>query len=374
MRFTREYPVNIKQQDKNIFKTNLKIELPEPEILTINNVKITTEGYLIKNFKLLSYSWQKEGLKRGNWNNLDELLLYFLRENYYEFDFLESQYLKGLKKNINKLGWSLKPFLKDPFFMRTFLLKNKIKINKRAVWCTDEYTNNYYHWFSEALPRLYHIYRNTQDFVLLLPNILKEKEYVKKSLLPFKIDDIRYIDENEIIETEELIIPRQFSPHVYINDNITNSFRYFLINKLKENLPKVDKGNKIYISRAGAEKRKITNEKELFPILEDHNFDIVQFEKFDWEKQVSMANNADYLVGLHGAGLTNMLFMEPGSSVLELNFFIDEEMRMHYFHLASALDIDYYYQIGQTVENPQKQDDVYINPDEFEKTLKFFIS
>lgn len=50
-----------------------------------------------------------------------------------------------------------------------------------------------------------------------------------------------------------------------------------------------------------------------------------------------------YLVSLHGAGLTNMLFMHKGGSVLELRK-SDDSNNNCYFSLTSALDLNYYYQ------------------------------
>ena len=47
-------------------------------------------------------------------------------------------------------------------------------------------------------------------------------------------------------------------------------------------------------------------------------FDIIQFEDFSFAEQVKIAFNSKVLVSLHGAGLTNMLFMDKGNYVVEL--------------------------------------------------------
>ena len=58
------------------------------------------------------------------------------------------------------------------------------------------------------------------------------------------------------------------------------------------------------------------------------------------------------LVSNHGAGLSNMLFMAPGGSVLELRKRGDAHNNC-YFALASALNLKYYYQLCDP-ENPNQ--------------------
>ena len=48
------------------------------------------------------------------------------------------------------------------------------------------------------------------------------------------------------------------------------------------------------------------------------------------------------LVGLHGAGLTNMIFMNKGGQVLEFRNANDSHNNC-YFSLTSSLQHDYYY-------------------------------
>ena len=61
-----------------------------------------------------------------------------------------------------------------------------------------------------------------------------------------------------------------------------------------------------------------------------------------WQMRISQ--DAQYLISNHGAGLTNMLFMRPGSKVLELRKKGDARNNC-YFALASALDLKYFYQL-----------------------------
>ena len=64
---------------------------------------------------------------------------------------------------------------------------------------------------------------------------------------------------------------------------------------------------------------------------------VLNFQTADFVTQAAHAQEADILIGMHGADLTNMMFQRPGSVVVELNplFFFEncyEEMA-HYLGL-----------------------------------------
>jgi len=112
-------------------------------------------------------------------------------------------------------------------------------------------------------------------------------------------------------------------------------------------------GNKIYISRKHAQKRKIKNEEALEKIVEQKGFTVVRCEEYTFFEQVSIFSQADFLVSIHGAGLTNMMFMPSGSKILELHKRMTNQRDQHslvYWRLASALGHAYYHQICEPVD------------------------
>ena len=115
-----------------------------------------------------------------------------------------------------------------------------------------------------------------------------------------------------------------------------------------------DYGNKpdgrVYISRQRAAKRTIVNEPEVIDVLLEFGFQIVCAEDLSLAEQIKMFSAAQHLVSNHGAGLTNMLFMSPGANMLELRHRTDG-INNCYFTLASALQLNYFYQSCEPV-NP----------------------
>ena len=75
---------------------------------------------------------------------------------------------------------------------------------------------------------------------------------------------------------------------------------------------------KVWVSRQKANKRRIANFDEIKPILEKYNFAVIEFEDFSFKDNIIRAHNCEVIGGVHGAGLTNMIFMKKKSKVIEI--------------------------------------------------------
>ncbi|WP_077873290.1 glycosyltransferase family 61 protein [Escherichia coli] len=75
--------------------------------------------------------------------------------------------------------------------------------------------------------------------------------------------------------------------------------------------------SKIYISRRKSSRGPL-NEFEVENELKELGFDILYAEDLDFAQQVSIFSNASILIGPHGAGLTNILFMPKNSTLIEI--------------------------------------------------------
>ncbi len=74
----------------------------------------------------------------------------------------------------------------------------------------------------------------------------------------------------------------------------------------------------LYVSRVNAE-RSPTNEVSFVERLKrETNVRVIEAESIDFLDQVALFSNAKAVVGVHGAGLTNQVWMKPKSYVLEL--------------------------------------------------------
>jgi capsular polysaccharide biosynthesis protein len=117
---------------------------------------------------------------------------------------------------------------------------------------------------------------------------------------------------------------------------------------------------RLYISRAKALRRKLTiqNEADVRSILESRGFRTVFLEELPWAEQVMLVSGAEFIVGLHGAGLANILFAKAASLV---EFQNPLEARAHFAVMARELNIRYAYIVGKLDGRSNSFDNISID-------------
>jgi len=98
-------------------------------------------------------------------------------------------------------------------------------------------------------------------------------------------------------------------------------------------------GEKIYVSRAGARRRRVVGEEALRAALEARGFVTVRLEERSWAEQIALFQAARVVVAPHGAGLANLVFCAPGTRVVEL--FARDYVNPGYWRLAALGGLDY---------------------------------
>ena len=106
---------------------------------------------------------------------------------------------------------------------------------------------------------------------------------------------------------------------------------------------------RIYISRNQASRRRIVNEEEVVNLLKKIGFQIITFESTSIREQALYLANAQIVVGPHGAGLTNILFCNPGTKIIE--FFAPEYIVVCYWVISNICGLQYYHLIGDKFDN-----------------------
>ena len=103
---------------------------------------------------------------------------------------------------------------------------------------------------------------------------------------------------------------------------------------------------KIYISRKNTGSRSLSNEEEVIEIFIKYGYRILICEDLTFYEQIEIFSKAKIIASLHGAGLTNMIWMEQGTKVIEMHREILQHKDHHslvYYTLALLLNLDYYY-------------------------------
>jgi capsular polysaccharide biosynthesis protein len=283
-----------------LFEHELTRQIPETKLLTLDNVKVSQAGILFRGFRVLPESFVLP-----------------LRET-----------------------WT-PPKARLKFLIKHSLLTRSKSVIQEAFWFTDTWSRAYFHWMTDALPRLFISRDRISDATVLVPGTYQTEEYVLSSLKPFSIRHAKFVDQDCLCK--RLRLPTHTAPTGNYNEEVIRGLRSFYADFYRR-AANGQPARRVYISRSQARQRRIVNESEVEAILGTYGFTTYHFEQEPFEQQVKIALEAECLISNHGAGLTNMLFMESGRSVLELREKGDAHNNC-YFSLASALNLKYFYQL-----------------------------
>jgi len=98
---------------------------------------------------------------------------------------------------------------------------------------------------------------------------------------------------------------------------------------------------KVYISRRLESNRAVVNEDEIEHLVQRYGFEICYFEKLPFSEQMQIVAESRVVMGVHGAGMSNIIAGSPGLKVIELsnpNWF-----NPCYSRLALQLGFEYAY-------------------------------
>lgn len=201
-------------------------------------------------------------------------------------------------------------------FLKRFLPKKK---DTNVISLLNKLDNNYFHWTLESLTRILLVYEKPffQDYkILIKTDALPFIEQSLKFLFNISEENIitKHLGENYEVDNAMVIS----YPHIRSTEtHLTNVYIPEIIRKLNTLAHKKLKltpletkqmPRNFIISRKHAPVRRILNEEILLESLSEFKFKSVVLENLKYEEQVALFANAERIVCLHGAGITNIIY------------------------------------------------------------------
>lgn len=259
------------------------------------------------------------------------------------------------------------------------------EISEAIHFCKD-YSNNYYHWLVECLPRFWVIdqYPELKKLPLIVDNELLAQQIEALNLLNTDNHPIIYLKRSVSYKVKQLYIP---SPLSLLNDNYTAPVDYakdtlispIAVNYIRENvlknlgLPANNGHRKLFISRKLATYRHIINANEVEHFMIEQGFEIVYAEHLSFENQVTLFSQAKIIVGQEGAGMSNLIFAPKDCKVMIL---INHHPQTNYYEftlLAQAVNVELLFLPGDDViknVDQNKHNNFIIDIAKFSKALQ----
>jgi len=252
--------------------------------------------------------------------------------------------------------------------MRTMCLPQIQKIHGSVAVISSVKPDNYYHWMFDILPRIGILRQSgkNSDYYLVNTDTLFQQE----SLSLLNIPQPKIINPTKCshIQADTLIVPSLPGP--LFSETPQELACKFLQSAFLSGFKKTPH-RRLYISRSDAQQRRVTNESEVRELILPLGFDVLTLNGMSFDKQVQLFAEAMVVLGPHGAGLSNAVFCQPGSTLIEFlpksRSFIDCFER-----LAGLAGMAYYKIAGEddpARRSPDMSEDYTVDISELGQTL-----
>ncbi len=297
-------------------EAEVKLDMPEDEA---------------KTYMQAWYDWTQE-----------EYLLIFKKkcwiEPHYGWAIVEPNKLLYYSLGVSRT-WSQK---KPGYFK--FIKKKEIIHFPEAISLRDSGEENYFHFYNDVLSKLYFLQEHSIDvmsFPIIVSSKLWMKEYfqyyLKNSLfmqsLHWIVHDRQYIQCDSVIFCKPLTHRKDLWKAILSPIVVNNVF---------------NPQRKIFLTRSKARLRFIENTEEIEAICFERSFEIMDADALSYTQQVELFSQASCIVGIHGAGLTNMVFSRGHCKILEV--FPPPDLGYlpyHYILLATMKGFQYRALVGE---------------------------
>jgi capsular polysaccharide biosynthesis protein len=224
------------------------------------------------------------------------------------------------------------------------------------IFCGYPATRNYSHFIVDILssalvPPLNNAFAEATP---IMPPLLYDYQRDYMSHFPELFDHSIFLEGHTQAFCHELLFSdfgatnQHHYPHPY-----HATVMQFLRDRILAKNPGLEKTfpQKIYINRLDSAARRLLNETDVIECAEAHGFTSLSLSPLSVAEQVALFTNATHIIAPHGAGGTNILFCQPGTSFLELH--LDHYIQWSMRRINSLVPIRYGCVIGR--ENGDEQ-------------------
>ena len=262
---------------------------------------------------------------------------------------------RGRRFVVAKLIWQL--FFESIDLTTSLARRNVSKLNTQSETIDvstpliPRYSDNYYHWLIETVPKIRYIREFEEetgvDVTYLVPGDAPSWLDETLELLEVPDEKVERAASN-VYRAETLVLPS-------VPIQSRQDYEWIVETVLKNADPDrepIDAGSNVYISRSEAVERRVVNEDEVMDTLSEYGFRRYHLEDLSVEENVTLFNEADIVIGAHGAGLTDLLYCGDGS-VIEL---FGSKVKIPYQRLSDTMGITY-----EKLECEPSSTDIYVD-------------
>jgi len=178
------------------------------------------------------------------------------------------------------------------------------------------WSGGFFHWMTEDLVKLASIPEWQRDREVLLPSHTSLSSVMEESAKLLGFSNLRWFPQASNVRARTVLYAHNNLRQAHFDPESIHRMRDQL--RIASDVGDSSGSRRIYVTRKRTSRRKVANEVEVSAALVRRGFDVIDFEGLSLAEQVRISAQANIFVSIHGAGLTNTMFMAPGSTVVEL--------------------------------------------------------
>lgn len=260
----------------------------------------------------------------------------------------------------------------DPAFGLPITPRRVVK--KRGSYFTllSIWWRNYYHWIQDSLLRLYGIIDLLpSDVKFVVPLGLTPVQLESLGALGIDESRLERLSDGEVWECETLYFSPTDAASGHASPDALQWFRRRVLAQM--GLSATHATRRLYLSRRTARHQRLVNETEVERLLQAYGFETILPETLSFRAQVTLFHQAEAIVAPEGAAMANMAFAPSGLRVL--NIFEPRDIPGCYRTMSEALGHQYWYLLGETVENPGGLvSDIFVPLPKLQQTLEQYLA
>jgi hypothetical protein len=201
----------------------------------------------------------------------------------------------------------------------------------------------YGHWLWDILPRLHLLEKSGIAWdKLVVPQVAR---YERESLALLGLDPTSIIPDQDLqIQAAEAVVPS-------LTGFPIGNYAAWACQWLRDRFlplappPSPSQPRRLYISRAKAATRRVLNEDAIMSALAPLGFERVFLEEHSFLDGVRLLRDAEVVVSPHGSNITNIVFCQPGTPVIEI--FSPKWVASCHYSVACQVGLNYGYVLGE---------------------------
>jgi len=360
---------NIFSRLVKFISSNLKPWIDAPFIQDNENISTFTHP-LPQNFNQLPFEFAQQ--YNDQVTIIQPRKIYYLKNVYATWHGLVFKNLNIFIPSLQApdlINYFQEPLLLKQWFPKVTDIPDKFGV---AIAHNQFAQDNYFHWIIDSLPRLINLREHHPNIPIVVLD--SPKQFVIQTAEALGFNQFIKVNRKQVLKIHKLVLPDEGAvPVGCIDPYSIKIVREELIKKL--GIANINPHRRIFVSRAKQTFRKIANQNELDLILKIYNFETVFFEGLPISEQIKIMQEATIFLSVHGANMANLLFLNAGTPVIELQS--NTLINPLYWRLSTALSLPYYVLPCTPVINEPLNNhsdvDIVVDTKKLEKILKILV-